>query len=139
MTNQSLPTRSQLNGALEFFASFAGAAYKDGGGLVEINPIHAVPERAVQEYIERWLRANWEYIVDEMVDVGFVLDDPQVLEVRPCPRPTAHRDHPWAQLGEQAVNLSKVPLPNGWDEAEQFQCEGVRAHPATMIGGSRRD
>ena len=146
MTDQSLPTRSQLNGAMEFFASFAGAAYEDGG-LVELETgltlpalrnlivtqgnrtTICLPEEMVQGYIERWLRANWEHVTDDMVDAICALEDPVAIEDRQCPKVTAHGEHYW--------DVSDFPEHYMGPVGVEWHCEGIKAHPRCMIMGGR--
>ena len=126
----SLPTRSQLNSAEEFFASFAGSAYADGG-VVEIDDpylheghegVVVVSERALQKHFELWLRGNWTEIVDYMVTSEFVLEDEPTIEDGQCDRDDAHGEHYWT---DHLVAGSDI----------DYHCAGIKAHPNTAIGG----
>lgn len=123
----SLPTRSQLNDAMEFFASFAGSAYEDGG-IVEVDDkwLHEntvdMSERSMQEYIASWLRGNWSEIVDYMVYSDCALEDTPVIEDAQCDRDDAHGEHYWTD--------KRVVAPD-----VDYHCAGIKAHPNTAIGG----
>lgn len=134
----TLPTRSQLEDAMEFFASFAGSAYKDGGiGHLEIGgrPPVACDERALQTYVEKWLREHWSEMVDCMVESHCALEDHDIPE-KGCPRTEeprieAHGAHYW-----DASQFQKILGPAGGD-LQEFHCDGIKAHPRCMIVGGR--
>lgn len=139
MTDQSLPTRSQLNGALEFFASFAGSAYDEErridipiadeerlGSHLRVEhgrTIIRIPERALQESIEEWIRQHWTEVVDYMVDSECALEDPEPIEDKPCDREDAHGPHYWTE--------------HQFAQDVEFHCEGLSVHPRCMIAGGR--
>lgn len=145
----TLPTRSQLEDAMEFFASFAGSAYRDDEdaeldtGLtiqalrarVRVEGFHTVislPEEVVQRHVEKWLREHWSEMVDCMVESSCALEDVAIPE-RPCPRAEephleAHGGHYW-----DASLFPEVFGPAGGALIE-FHCDGIRAHPLCLIG-----
>lgn len=145
MTDPFPPTRSQVKGSFEFLASFAGAAYNDAGdgGMVELEiPDHLridhgqtivrIPEQVIQDYIERWIRANGNYVIGEMIDSDCALEDESPIEDKPCPRTYAHGEHYWDEslFGGRTEATPENPIP-------EYHCTGIKAHPRCMIAGGR--
>lgn len=151
MTDSFKPTRAQLMGLLDYLASWSGSAYKDGDTKLRLyemdgptnsnsKKVGTVPERALAQHREAWLRDNWADIIDHYVDDGFAVEDEPILEDKPCPREVAHGEHRWDYTQFPDV---KIPLEGqrpfaalNWALSTEFHCEGIKAHSSTAIGGA---
>ena len=130
MTDQSLPTRSQMELAMEFISSFIGAAYEDEGVIdLEVRRVSSthgeIPEKEWAGYMEKWLRDHTQQIVDGMVESDCALEDTEPIEDKRCPREDAHGPHYWPRFI--------------LDKQIEFHCEGLSVHPRCMIAGGRNE
>lgn len=140
------PTRSQLMELADYLGPFTGSHYAVGkevklkefetDGPAQGSKSHVVgrvTDRSLAQHREAWVRDHWEDLIDHYVDDGFAVEDPEVIEDKPCPREAAHGDHDWdySQFPQLTATLN-----DGSDLEVEFHCLGVKAHPSTTIGGA---
>lgn len=139
------PTRSQLMDLLAYVAGFTGSAYEDDAEvklrLYEMDgptdspskKVATVPERALAQHREAWVRDNWETLIDHYVDDGFADDDSPYEDV-PCPRDQAHGAHWWdySQFPDHIFEID----PSRPEVKIEHHCPGIKAHRNTAIGGA---
>ncbi|NUS01891.1 MAG: hypothetical protein HOV97_04930 [Nonomuraea sp.] len=149
MTDSSLPTRSQVEGVFAFLTAYAGSSYHDLGAVEIEDRYHPefppralhdtliargveISERALQEYMETWLKANERAIIDYMIDSHCAVENPGSIPEKECPRTDAHGKHYW----DESL-FPEVFGPEDGRAIPEYHCDGIPAHPRCMIAGGR--